>query len=248
MSLNSPLLSRRSAEVAARFGSIASSYEESADLQQRVALRLSCLLPDVPGPRVLELGCGTGLLSRLLVTRYVHGDFILTDAAPAMIRQCRRNLDGLDVKVTYEVMDAGRPGGHDKFDLIVTSMMLHWLRDPAASLERLSRLLNPGGVLLYATLGPDSFAEWRTVLATEGLPDGVLDLPALPGVVAEEHVAPDSDALSFLRRMKSVGGLTPREGYRPMTSGALRRALRAANLQFGGRVTWHIVYGQLEPA
>jgi malonyl-CoA O-methyltransferase len=65
-------------------------------------------------------------------------------------------------------------------------------------------------------------------------------------LVEEQHLTPDNDSLSFLRRMKAVGGLTPREGYAPLTPGALRRAIRAANLRFGGRVTWHIVYGRLE--
>lgn len=248
MSLNSPILSRRSAEIAARFAARAASYEARAGLQQGVAQRLASLLPDFEAPRVLELGCGTGLLSRHLVARYPHGDFTLTDAAPAMIRQCRRNLGELRARVTYEVMDASAACGHDKLDLIVTSMMLHWLREPVDSLQRLCRLLNPNGVLLFASLGPDSFAEWRTVLAAEGLPSGMLDLPAIPGVVAEEHLAPDNDSLFFLRRMKAVGGLTPREGYRPIPSGSLCRAIRATNLRFGGRVTWHIVYGRLERA
>jgi len=248
MSLNSPILSRRSAEIAARFGARAASYEARAGLQQGVAQRLASLLPDLEAPRVLELGCGTGLLSRYLVARYPDGNFTLTDVAPAMIRQCRRNLGELRTRVTYEVMDASAAGGHDRLDLIVTSMMLHWLREPVDSLQRLCRLLNPNGVLLFASLGPDSFAEWRTVLAAEGLPSGMLDLPAIPGVVAEEHLAPDNDSLSFLRRMKAVGGLTPREGYRPIPSGSLRRAIRVTNLRFGGRVTWHIVYGRLERA
>jgi malonyl-CoA O-methyltransferase len=49
-----------------------------------------------------------------------------------------------------------------------------------------------------------------------------------------------------LRRMKGVGGLTPREGYAPLSPAALRRAVRTADARFGGRVTWHIVYGRLE--
>ena len=56
---------------------------------------------------------------------------------------------------------------------------------------------------------------------------------------------PDTDTLSFLRRMKAVGGLTPREGYAPLSAGALRRAIRATDAKFGGRITWHIVYGAL---
>jgi malonyl-CoA O-methyltransferase len=142
-------------------------------------------------------------------------------------------------------MDAGEAGGHTGLDVIATSMTLHWLPDPAATLARLSRLLAPDGVLLYATLGPDSFAEWRTVLDAESLPSGIVDLPRLPGVVEEERLTPDKDSHSFLRRLKVVGGLTPRDGYAPLPPGALRRALRATDTRFGGRVTWHIVYGRL---
>ena len=249
MSLNSPILSRRSAEIAARFGARAGSYEQHAGLQVAVAGRLAALLPDFDSPHVLELGCGTGLLSRHLVGRYPTGNFVLTDAAPAMIAECRRNLAGTrGPRIRYEVMDAGEAGGHAGLDLIVSSMTLHWLSDPAATLARLRSLLAPGGVLLYATIGPDSFVEWRAILDAESLPSGIVDIPMLPGVVEEEHLTPDNDSLSFLRRMKAVGGLTPREGYTTLTPGALRRAIRATNLRFGGRITWHIVYGRLERA
>ena len=239
------MLSRRSAEVAASFGARAESYERHAGLQRAVADRLARLLPERQSPRVLELGCGTGLFSRHLIGRYPDGSFVLTDAAPAMIAECRRNVaSGGDARISFEVMDAGQAGGHADLDLIVSSMTLHWLADPVASLERLSRLLAPGGVLLYATLGPESFAEWRAVLARESLPSGLAEIAPLPGVVEEERLTPDTDALSFLRRMKAVGGLTPKEGYAPLSAGELRRAIHAADTSFGGRITWHIVYGR----
>lgn len=246
MSLNSPILSRRSAAIAARFGAKANVYEEHAGLQADIARRLATHLPFLDAPRVLELGCGTGLLSRHLVERYPHGELLLTDAAPAMIGACRENLDGSGAQLSFEVMDAAAPIAYDNLDVIVTSMMLHWLPDPLGVLRRLRRQLAPGGVLLYATLGPDCFAEWRTALATEGLPSGVPHLPEIPGVFEEEHLTPEKDSLSFLRRMKAVGGLHPRDGYEPLAAGELRRAIRATNLQFGGRVTWHIVYGRLQ--
>jgi malonyl-CoA O-methyltransferase len=248
MSLNSPILSRRSAEIAARFGARAESYEAHAGLQAAVAQKLAAHLPDLSAPTVLELGCGTGLLSRHLLARYRGGRFVLTDVSSAMIAECRRNLADINrPRVRFEVMDAGYPGGGD-FDLIVTSMTLHWLPDPVASLERLRTLLSPKGVLMFASLGPDSFAEWRTVLDSEGLPSGIPHLPAMPGVIEKEYLTPDKDSLSFLRRIKAIGGLTPQEGYRALPPGALRRAIRATNLRFGGRVTWHIVYGRLERA
>jgi malonyl-CoA O-methyltransferase len=240
------MLSRRSAEIAARFDARAGSYELHAGLQRAVADKLARLLPPLDAPRVLELGCGTGLFSRHLIDRYPTGSFVLTDVAPAMIAECRRNVAGLSsAYISFEVMDAGEAGGHAGLDLIVSSMTLHWLADPAGSVERLRRFLAPGGVMLYATLGPDSFAEWRAVLASEGLPSGLADIASLPGIVAEERVVPDTDTLSFLRRMKAVGGLTPREGYAPLSAGALRRAIHATDAKFGGRITWHIVYGAL---
>ena len=249
MSLNSPILSRRSAEIGARFGARAGTYETYAGLQADVARRLAALLPERDAPAVLELGCGTGLLSRHLLARYPNGHFVLTDVSPAMIAECRRNLAVPETaRVRFEVMDAGKPGKHAGLDLIVTSMTLHWLPDPVAALDRLRELLAPGGTILFAGLGPESFAEWRTVLDTEGLPSGVPDLPALPGVLEDEHLTPDKDSLSFLRRIKAIGGFTPQDGYTPQSSGALRRAIRATNLRFGGRVTWHVVYGRLERA
>ncbi len=246
MSLNSPILSRHSAEIAASFGARAESYERHAGLQRAVAGKLARFLPALENPRVLELGCGTGLFSRHLIERYKQGHFVLTDAAPAMIAECRRNLTPFGAAhISFEVMDAGQAGGHAGLDLIVSSMTLHWLADPVASLERLRRFLAPDGLLLYAALGPESFAAWRAVLASEGLPSGLADIPPLPGVVDEERLTPDADTLSFLRRMQAVGGITPREGYAPLPPGALRRAIRATDARFGGRITWHIVYGAL---
>ena len=138
-------------------------------MQRAIAARLAGLLPELARPRVLELGCGTGLFSRHLVERYPDGSLVLTDAAPAMLSECRRNLAGArSLQLGFEVMDASRPGGAGPYDVIAMSMTLHWLADQAASLERLRRLLAPSGVLLYAALGPESFAEWRAVLADAG--------------------------------------------------------------------------------
>jgi malonyl-CoA O-methyltransferase len=100
-------------------------------------------------------------------------------------------------------------------------------------------------MLLFATLGRESFPEWRGALREQGLPIGLLDIPELPGIVDEEQLIVDADTLGFLRRMKAIGGLTPREGYAPLAAGALRRAIRVADKRNGGRVTWHIVYGRL---
>jgi len=237
----------RSAVVGRSFGARATTYEDHADLQRAVASRLAHLLPAHTRPRVLELGCGTGLFSRHLVERYPDGELVLTDIAPSMVEQCRRNLDGLaPARARFGVMDAGRPTLDGPFDVIATSMTLHWLADPIEAIGRWRCLLAPGGTLVYASVGPESFGEWREVLDAQGLPSGLADLAVLPGAVEHERVVVDASTLGFLRRMKSIGGLTPRDGYRPLSPGMLRRAIRAADTRHGGRITWHIVYGRVE--
>ena len=239
------MLSNRSAAIAQSFGARAASYEENADLQRTVAKRLARSLPPLEAPRVLELGCGTGLFSRHLLARYPDGTFVFTDLAPSMLEQCRLNVNGLGKRVSFEVMDAARPTVDGPFDLIAMSMTLHWLADPEAALATLRKSLAPKGVLVFATLGHESFPEWRVALRKQGLPSGLLDIPELPGIVDEERLIVDADTLGFLRRMKAIGGLTPRQGYAPLHAGALRRAIHAADTRNGGRITWHIVYGRL---
>ena len=239
------MLSKRSAAIAQSFGARASSYEENADLQRTVAKRLARLLPPLSAPRVLELGCGTGLFSRHLLAGYPNGALLLTDLAPSMVEQCRLNLAGPGKRVSFDIMDAALPTADGPFDLIAMSMTLHWLADPAAALALLQKRLAPNGVLVFATIGGESFPEWRDALVAQGLPIGLLDIPDLPGIVDEQRLVVDADTLGFLRRMKAIGSLTPREGYAPLPAGALRRAVRAADETHGGRVTWHIVYGRL---
>jgi len=69
MSLNSPILSRRSAEIAAKFGASAERYERHAGLQRAIAGRLARLLPELEPPHGRDLGCGRGLFSRHLLQR-----------------------------------------------------------------------------------------------------------------------------------------------------------------------------------
>jgi malonyl-CoA O-methyltransferase len=238
------MLSDRSTAVADSFGARAEDYDAHAELQRAVAARLARLLPELAAPRVLELGCGTGLFSRHLLDRYPDGRFVFSDLAPAMVEQCRRRLEP-SPGANFAVIDAAAPDGQGTFDVIALSMVLHWLPDPRGALERLRRMLSPRGVLIYATLGQESFAEWRSVLARQALPNGLVDVPSLPGIVAEERLVPDGGALAFLRGMKAIGGLTAKAGYRPLPPGALRRAIRALDAHSSGRVTWHIVYGRL---
>lgn len=241
----SDFIPQRKGRVAARFGRQAGDYEANAPMQRRVAATLARLLPPLDAPRVLEIGCGTGFLTRHLLAAYPEGDFTITDLAPAMLAACAGNI-GRRGNIRYRSMDGEHPALDGAFDLIATSMTLQWFEEPLASLERLRACLAPGGQLLYAAIGPNLFPEWRAALADLGLPCGLIDMPPLPGLLAEEaEAAHFADGMAFLASLRAMGASEPRPGYRQLTPGELRRALAAWQQQSGGTASWHIVYGRL---
>ena len=200
-------------------------------------------LPELTAPEVLEVGCGTGLLTRKLVSAYAGGRFLVTDLAPEMLDVCRRNVaPDAGQSIRFALMNAEAPDLADRFDLVATSMTLQWLSDPVDALARLQALLRPGGSLVFATLGPDGFSEWRAALAAEGLADGLVRMPELPGVFHEERLTiAFESALSFLNRLKSIGAAEPRAGYRPAVAGCAAR--RAASPRPGARLTRDLASG-----
>lgn len=242
------MASTRSLEIARRFGGRAADYDRHAGLQRAVAARLATLLPGLDGPRILELGCGTGLLTRHLLALYPRGSLLATDLSSEMVEACRAG-SATSARARFAVMDAEAPDSAGRFDLIAHSMTLQWLSDPAGALAAQRGLLAPGGELHYATIARGCFPEWRDVLEREGLDSGLLDMPPLPGEAeVEERRIGYGDALSFLRSMRAIGADRSRPGYRPLDAGRLRRALARLDGEHGARVTWRIAYGRLGPA
>ncbi|MEC9367565.1 MAG: methyltransferase [Pseudomonadota bacterium] len=237
------MASARSRIIARRFGARAKDYDRHAGLQRAIAARLAASLPALEAPRILELGCGTGLLTRHLLALYPDAVLDVTDIAPAMVAACKAACGG-GKRVRYSVMDAEAPDLSGPFDLIAMSMTAQWFDHPSESLQSLTRLLSESGQLHYATIAPGGFSEWRQALAAEGLDSGLVAMPDLPGVTEVELRRIDyGDALSFLRSLKAIGASAGREGYVPLAPGALRRALARLDSDHGACVTWRIAYG-----
>jgi malonyl-CoA O-methyltransferase len=227
--------------IARRFEAAASTYDRAAVIQRQVADALAddIAVEGLPvGGRVLELGCGTGLLTRRLLPHLQPGLWIASDIAPAMLQAARRGLD--HPALAFARIDAAEPGVEPGFDLVCSGLTLQWLDDPAAVLGRWGALVRPGGVLGFSTLLKGSFGAWRSALAAAGAREPEPVLPTLAEL--QRWLGPDArirvldlveqhaDGLSFLKaaRLAGVdGGLT-----RPLSAGTMRRAMKA--FQAGG--------------
>jgi len=243
----SPLESSRlKARMRARFARHAATYERHAGLQRAIAARLASHLPAHESPHLLEIGCGTGFLTRHLLERYPDGHLLVTDIAPEMVAACQTNFEGA-AKARFAVLDGEAPPGDTRFDLIVSSMVLQWFDDPSRGLERLRARLSPGGVLLYAASGPDFLREWTAVMRELGF---ALDDPptaALPGVFDEERTpVAYGSARDLLSELRGTGAARPLGPGRRLTPHRLREAMTAFDRRHQARATWHVLYGRLD--
>lgn len=228
----------------------AEGYDDAAAIQAEVAERLARRIGGaVAGARLLEIGCGTGLLTAALRRQGQADRFVASDLAPAMIQRCRARFAGAP-DLHCVVMDAERPCLAPGFDCIASSLAAQWFEDLPGTLARLAGLLAPGGLLAVATLASGSFSEWREAHATLGLEAatpvyptlGTLRALAIPGctvaVSAEPLIERHADGRAFLVALRAIGADTPGKG-RALSAGALRRVLRVFEDR-GAQVTYEV--------
>ncbi len=127
---------------------------------------LLALLPEVDGRRVLDLGCGAGQLAHYLATTGA-AEVVGVDVSERMLALAR--AEWAHPRVTYRreaVEKVAFPPS--RFDVVVSSLVFHYVDDYRALVLRIAGWLAPGGILVYSTEHP---------IFTARLPDGgwVLD-------------------------------------------------------------------------
>jgi malonyl-CoA O-methyltransferase len=146
---------RRSFDRAARFDGASFVHDETrARLLERLALF------DL-APRVaVDLGCATGRGSIALAERYAAARVLAVDSSAGMLRAARARAAAVP-SIALLGGDAERlPLRDQSVQLILANLVLPWCRPPALFAEA-ARVLEAGGLLLFATLGPDSLREIR---------------------------------------------------------------------------------------
>ncbi len=146
-------------QVAASFSRAAASYDSVAELQRAVGQQLLNRLPAGPVPaRWLDLGCGTGHFSRVLGQRYAGSQGLALDIAEGMLKHARP-LGGAE---HFIAGDAERlPLQNCSCGLIFSSLAVQWCADFSAVLSEARRVLQPGGVLAFASLCVGTLHELR---------------------------------------------------------------------------------------
>jgi len=180
-----------------RFSAAAETYDHHARPQLALAHSVLSMLPEIYPEQILELGAGTGQLTRLLAERFPEVVIDAVDVAEKMVEHSKANFKCFP-QINWMVGDAQTYWGGDRYPLIVSSSALHWVTDLRRTCDNIFQSLEPGGyfalgMMLQGTL--NELHALRQEVAPEKTPE--ITLPTY-----EETKASLEDAGFNLERRK----------------------------------------------
>ncbi|KAH6900132.1 S-adenosyl-L-methionine-dependent methyltransferase [Thelonectria olida] len=201
----------------------AANPEESRQsdyLKDEVAMRLSERLLDINRhfPRVLDLGANSCNIARALVQENPDPDPAMPVSAPLSTRISElvaaessqsllyRDADedfNKKLNITRQVIDDEEtiPFEPGSFDLVMSSLSLHWINDLPGMLSQINHVLKPDSPFIGAMLGGDTLFELRTSLQ----------------LAEQERRGGMSPHVSPLADVRDVGGLLQKAGFKMLT-------------------------------
>ena len=147
----------RRARVRAEYDALATVYDQrwGRYIEASTAATLRRIPLDA-GTRLLDVGCGTGLLLARLAERSPFRELTGLDLSPGMVARARARLPA---SVRLLVGDAETlPFPPGSFDVIVSVSSFHYWQVPAHGLVELRRVLRPGGHLILTDWCDDYLA------------------------------------------------------------------------------------------
>lgn len=219
----------KGADVIAAFDAAAGRYDGAAAAQRQIGARLLDFCGTIRPRNILDIGCGTGTLLAQAGQKYPQSLLTGLDAAPAMLDVAQAKCP----QARLICQDAAAMMLTERFDLIVSSMALHWLERPVDILRRWKGLLNPGGLLAVALPVAGSFVEWRNLCQRHGLTDRLwpfADAAVFAGLgVGAVEACPlrFETVRDFLRYLKQTGAHSARPGTLAFKPGQMKTLLAA---------------------
>lgn len=159
-------------------------YEKFREQRAQPFFDLLALVQPRPGLRAVDLGCGTGDLTRELHERLACTATLGIDSSPAMLDKAAAHAGG---GLRFKVADLSTFEAKEPFDLVLSNAAVQWVPAHATLFERLRRLVAPGGQLavqMPANHDHPSHVAARAVAEREpfasALRGYVRDTPVLP--------------------------------------------------------------------
>ena len=182
--------------VQTRFARSVATYHEAAEIQREMAETLLDQLALATGgerrfDRILEAGCGSGMLTDLVESRLEYQKLYLIDLVPEWERFHRGRRAAEFRAADIETMPLP-----EALSLVIANAVFQWVEDFAALLIRFHAALETGGILAFTTFGPENLREIAALTGSG------LSYRALSGL--HELLAPGFDILAAHEELNTL--------------------------------------------
>lgn len=121
------------------------------------------------GDRVLDVGCGTGVVS--ITAARIGAQVTGLDLTPELLQRARENARTSEVQVDFHEGDAeSLPFGDSSFDVVLSQFGHIFAPRPEIATAEMLRVLKPGGTIAFATWPPELYVGRSSALAMKYLP------------------------------------------------------------------------------
>jgi trans-aconitate 2-methyltransferase len=176
-------------------------YDRVSDVQEEWSRAVIDRLRLQGDETVLDVGCGSGRVTRLLLERLPRGRVIGVDASPSMIEKAR---GALGERAEFVVADILELELEDPVDAVFSNATLHWILDHRRLFGRLHAALRPGGALEAQCGGIGNLDEFLNSL--ENVNGDERFAPYLRGIVSSWNFASPGDTEVRLQSAGFVEG------------------------------------------
>jgi len=257
-------------EVRRAFSRAAGSYDAAAVVQREVCKRMLEHLDYVRlrPQRILDAGSGTGWGGRQLNERYPQAEIVALDIAIGMLEAAKgtsswwqKLFGGSRQRFVCADVEA-MPLASQSVEMVWSNLALQWCNDLSQTFRELHRVLQPEGLLMFSTFGPDTLKELRIafdsvddfshvnrfvdmhdigdMLVTAGFADPVMEM--------EKLTLTYDDVKAVMQDLRNIGAHNATAGRAPGMMGKARWARITQNyeaLRRDGKLpaTFEVVYG-----
>jgi malonyl-CoA O-methyltransferase len=229
--------------VRRRFARAVPTYDAQAKVQAAMARHLCSLLPTRHYGAVLEIGCGTGLLTREVAEKLSFSSYTANDLVP----ECGVGLQALLPQARFIAGDMDSLALAGGYDLVLANASLQWSHALPALLDRLYAALAVGGLLAFSLFGQRNLWQIREYFGVglAGLP-----LEAVGGLVQgrllhleeEEQECCFDSPLAVLRHLQQTGVNAVGGSVAVLSPAALRRFDQEYRARYACRLTYQPQY------
>lgn len=149
-------------QVKLHFSKNASNYNQYAHVQKKMRdILIEFLLQSnedvIKIKKILEIGCGTGYLTRALTEIFPSAHITAIDIAPGMISEIKPKFKNNSIDFICD--DIEELDLNTTYDIIISNATFQWFNDMPITIKKLYTALNPNGILCFSTFGKYTFRE-----------------------------------------------------------------------------------------